>query len=210
LAGGVGHELRNPLGVISNAVYFLRMSNSDADETIREYYDIIASEVWNAERIVSDLLDFSRTRKGESEEIAVLDLVTEALEKQPWPENVEVFTKIAPDLAPVFVEPRQIVQILVNLISNAYQAMPEGGDLTVSGRQGGGRVYVSITDTGSGILEQDMNKIFEPLFTTRARGIGLGLSVSRNLIEANGGSLEVESKEGKGSVFTIALLTKDA
>ncbi|MBL7063976.1 MAG: GAF domain-containing protein [Anaerolineae bacterium] len=207
LAGGVGHELRNPLGVISNAVYFLQVVLSETDETTREYLGIISSEVRDAEKIVSDLLDFSRTRTPDREEIAVSDLVAQVLERRPAPKDVEVTTQIPSDLSPVFVDPRQIGQVLGNLVTNAYQAMPEGGRLTihVSEGEGIGRpgddlpvspspcLRVSISDTGCGIPEENLEKIFEPLFTTRAKGIGLGLAVSKSLVEANGGSIEVES-----------------
>ena len=236
LAGGVGHELRNPLGVISNAVYFLQTilppgewdASSDADETMattREYIEIINSEVRNAEKIVSDLLDFSRTRSAEREEVAISELVIEALDSQLPPKKVEVTTQIPSDLPPVFVDSRQIGQVLINLITNAYQAMtlssprletraegsaetPDGGNLTISAWEEKDRVLLSVADTGCGISPENMKKIFEPLFTTRARGIGLGLAVSRNLVEINGGSIEVESTVGEGTMFTVRLPTR--
>jgi len=230
LAGGVGHELRNPLGVISNAVYFLQMTLPDADETTSEYLGIISSEVRDAEKIVADLLDFSRTRTPDREEIAVSDLVTQVLGKRPPPEGVQVTTEIGPDLPPVYVDPRQMGQVLTNLVTNAYQAMPEGGRLTIHVSEGEGIerpgddlpvppspcLRVSISDTGCGIPHENLEKIFEPLFTTRAKGIGLGLAVSKNLVEANEGSIAVESPStalgtgragevGKGSTFTVRL-----
>jgi len=232
LAGGVGHELRNPLAVISNAVYFLQATLSEADETTREYLNIIGSEVSNAGKIVSDLLDFSRSRPAEREEVAASELVSQALDRYPPPEGVEVSTEIAPDLPLVFVDASQIGQVLVNLLSNAYQAMPEGGKLTISAglaqdvpipiphsalrnRQSAIRtphsaVRIRVSDSGCGISKENIGKIFEPLFTTRARGIGLGLAVSRNLVEANGGSISVQSQEGQGSIFTVVLPSREA
>jgi len=210
LAGGVGHELRNPLGVISNAVYFLQMTLPDADETTREYLELIAEEVRNSTRIISDLLDFSRTRTPDGAEVEVSELVAQVLKKQPPPENVEVSTELALDLPPVFVDPQQIALVLGNLVTNAYQAMPEGGQLIiktseVSEKLPKSEVALFVTDTGCGIPPENLAKIFEPLLTTKARGIGLGLATSRILVEANGGSLEVESEMGKGSTFTIRL-----
>lgn len=215
LAGGVGHELRNPLGVISNAVYFLQFTLPDADETTKEYLEIIAEEVRNSAKIVSDLLDFSRTRMPDREEAAVSELVAEVLEKRPPPENVEVITELAPDLPPVFVDPQQMGQVLGNLVTNAYQAMKEGGKLTISAKTSEvseklpKSVAISISDTGCGIPPENMAKLFEPLFTTKARGIGLGLVVSRSLVEANGGSIEMESEVGEGSMFTVRLPIKE-
>jgi len=210
LAGGVGHELRNPLGVISNAVYYLQTALPDADETTKEYLEVISSEVRNSAKIVSGLLDLSRTRPAEREEIAVSDLVTQVLERHPPPQKVKVTTKIAPNLPPVFVDPRQIGQVLVNLVTNAYQAMPEGGRLTINAQGEKDQVYLSITDTGCGISKENTKMLFEPLFTTKVRGIGLGLAVSKNLVEVNGESIEVESQEGRGSTFTLILPTKEA
>ena len=216
LAGAVGHELRNPLGVISNAVYYLEMIHLDADDITKEYLHMISSEVHNADRIISDLLDYARIRPSEREEIAVSALVDRALEKQPAPAGVEVTTSIAADLPHAYVDPGQIGQVLVNLVTNAYHAMPDGGNLTINARRGDPRgrpargrpeVSISITDTGCGISAENMEKVFEPLFTTKARGIGLGLAVSRNLAQANGGTIEVESTEGEGSTFTVILPT---
>ena len=126
------------------------------------------------------------------------------------PDKVKVNTEIPSELPPVFVDPRQIGQVLDNLITNAYQAMPDGGKLTISAQAEKKKVSFSITDTGCGVSNENMKKLFEPLFTTRARGIGLGLAVSKNLVEVNGGSIKVKSEEGKGSTFTVILPIKEA
>jgi len=217
LAGSVSHELRNPFGVISNAIYYLKSMLPNADETTKKYLEMISAEVRNSNRIVSGLLDISRTQPAERKKIVVSELVDQALEKQPPPEGIKVTTKIPSGLPPVFIDPLQISQVLVNLITNAYQAMGKGGTLTIKAKTENDTLSVSIKDTGCGISKENMNKLFEPLFTTRARGIGLGLSVSKNLVEVNGGSIEVESpstalgtgKEGKGSTFTVILPTKE-
>jgi len=230
LAGGVAHELCNPLAVMNNAVYYLRTIITDADETTREYLELISSEIGNAEAIVSDLLDFSRPRSLEREQVTAAELVARVLGKQPPPEKVKVTIGIPPELPPVFVDPRQTGQVLENLVANACQAMAEGGQVTITAElieadpirdpksipeeyashSTGQAIRIRITDTGCGISKENMEKIFEPLFTTRARGIGLGLAVSRNLAELNGGSIEVESEEGKGSTFTVALPVREA
>lgn len=208
LAGGVGHELRNPLGVISNAAYYLKMVLSDADETVSEYLNIISSEVRNSEKIVSDLLDFSRIRGTSKEAVTISHLVSVSLEKRPPPEHVEVITEIPLGLAPAYVDSSQMVQVLMNLVINAIQAMPEGGRLILRAKSDGDMILIFVIDEGPGISEENMKKIFDPLFTTKARGIGLGLAVSKNLVEANGGWIGVESEEGRGSTFTLALPAK--
>jgi len=207
LAGGVGHEIRNPLGVISNAVYFLKMTLPDASDPVKEYLGIISSEVTNAERIVSDLMDLSRTRTRERYHHDISTLINQTLDKSPPPEGVTLDTAIPSDLPPVFVNSGSVGQVLINLITNAYQAMPEGGRLSITVSQDGDYVRVSIADTGCGIPEENITKIFEPLFTTRSRGIGLGLAVTKNLVESNGGRIEVTSREGMGSTFTVLLPT---
>lgn len=216
LAGSVGHELRNPLSVIINAAYFLQMIQPDAEATVKEYLELIASEAYNAEKIISDLLDFARVKPTERERIAVSQLVTQVLEKQPVPEEIKVSINIPSDLPLVYVDSHQIGQVLTNLITNAYQAMPEGGHLTIEAQTvapadvpeqlpRAPMVAIAITDTGCGIPPENMDQLFEPLFTTKPRGIGLGLTTSRNLVEANGGCIEVESQEGRGSTFTVYL-----
>ncbi len=209
LAGGVGHELRNPLGVISNAVYFLRMTLKDTNEVTREYLDIISSELHNAEKIVSDLLHMSRTKMPEKEKVNVGDIIRRTMERHPAPENVAVSIDLPAEPIPVFVDPRHLGQVLVNLVSNACQAMPEGGKLIIGARSDEKDVRIFITDTGHGIPKENISKIFEPLFTTKAKGIGLGLSVTKNLVEVNGGTIQVQSEQGKGSTFTVTFPGKE-
>lgn len=210
MAGGVAHELRNPLGVISNAAYYLQMTLADAGETVGEYLGMITSEVHNAEMIVSDLLNLSRIQAMERKRVAASELVAQAFEKKPPPEGIRIAIEIASNIPPVFVDPRQIEQVLVNLIINAYQAMPEGGQLTIMAGVEKGQVSLAITDSGHGISRGNMKKLFEPLFTTRARGIGLGLAVSKNLVEVNGGSIRAKSQKGKGSTFVVILPVEEA
>ncbi len=217
LAGSIGHELRNPLGVISNAVYFLKMAQPDADGRVKEYLDIIENETRTSDKIVTDLLDFTRIKSVDPKPASVPELVSQTLQRFPAPESVEVAVEIAPDLPQVYADQHHVVQVLGNLVANAFQAMsatflpgqasaaktPKRGKLTVSAIAQGGMIKIAVHDTGEGIPPENINKLFEPLFTTKARGIGLGLAVSRKLAEANGGRIEVQSKPGKGSTFTV-------
>lgn len=232
LSGSVGHELRNPMGVISNAVYFLQTIIPDADETVREYLGIIKSEVNNSQQIITDLLDFTRTKTPQTKVVTVDELIKQSLGKCSIPAVVALQLEIPDTLPDVKVDPLQMGQVFQNLITNGIQAMPDGGSLTVAARQvrssesgvrsqeeAGKRrgqenihdeldrdfVEISVTDTGEGISPENMKKLFQPLFTTKARGIGLGLVVSKNLTEANGGGLEVESEPGSGTTFTVIL-----
>ena len=242
LSGSVGHELRNPMGVISNAVYFLQSVMPDADETVKEYLNIIKSEVINSERIISDLLDFTRTKTPQTEVITVNALIKQSLGKCIVPQNISLRVEIPDTLPAVKIDPFQMGQVFYNLVTNAIQAMPNGGELRIAARKvvrdwglgvskegiedqklgiGGENlnpnpqqptpeedfIEISVTDTGEGISPGNMKKLFQPLFTTKARGIGLGLTVVKNLIEANGGRIEVDSQTGKGTTFTVILPT---
>ncbi|MFW6082915.1 MAG: two-component system sensor histidine kinase NtrB [Chloroflexota bacterium] len=205
LAGGVAHELRNPLGTISNAVYYLRMILDGSDEITDDYLNILLQEVENAEKIIADLLDFARIKSPSRSEVAVDEIVDQVLEKEEIPDSVEVVVQIPTGLPRVRVDPQQIEQVASNLITNAHQAMPRGGRLIISAEKEEGNVVLSIQDTGHGIPPHTMERLFEPLFTTKAKGIGLGLAISKHLLEANEGTIKVESEEGVGSTFSLSL-----
>ena len=218
LAGILGHEIRNPLGVMNNAVYFLKTVMTDADEIMGEYLNIIGQEIDNAQRIISDLLDFSRTKAPQRQSVSLLELVDSSLEKYPHQENVSLRKNISETLPLVQVDPFQMKQVLQNLITNAMQAMPNGGVLTISAspvqepdsppEPNVDFVEISVADTGEGISDENMKKLFQPLFTTKPRGIGLGLVACKNLTETNGGRIKVESKLGTGTIFTVMLPVK--
>ncbi|MDD5035855.1 MAG: ATP-binding protein [Methylococcaceae bacterium] len=207
VAGSVGHELRNPLGVMSNAVYFLKMVLTDADETVHEYLDIIVKEIAGSERIVSDLLDSVRTKPPQPLRMGVRELIGETLKKCVIPQGVIVRLHVPDRLPPIRVDPQQMQQVFHNLIANGVDAMPEGGDLEIMAEQdeAAGRVRISVLDSGIGIAPEHLGRLFQPLFTTKARGIGLGLVVVKNLTQANGGAVEVQSEWGKGTKFTVSL-----
>jgi len=209
LAEGVGYELRNPLAVILNAVYFLRLVQPNVDDKVRQYHGIIEQEAHTAEKIITDLLDFARLKPVDREPVTVSELVQRVLTRYPLPESITAALEIPASLPKVFADPRQMEQVLGNLVLNACQAMPVGGSLVISGQLAVSSeqefVAMSVCDTGVGIPPENMSKLFEPLFTTKAKGIGLGLAVSRKLVEANGGRIEVQSEPGKGSTFTVYL-----
>jgi signal transduction histidine kinase len=209
LASGVGHELRNPLAIINNAVYYLKLVQPQADQKIKDYHAIIEKETRTAEKIITDLLDFARIKSVDREAVPVSELVERVLNRLPPPPPVTVSLDLPNNLPKLFVDTRQVEQVLGNLVTNACQAMPGGGQLSVIGDQLSVNseqwVRIAVQDTGVGIPPENMKKLFEPLFTTKLKGIGLGLAVSRKLAEANGGRIEVQSEAGKGSTFTLWL-----
>jgi signal transduction histidine kinase len=207
VAGSVGHELRNPLGVMSNAVYFLQTVLVDADDRVKEYLGMIEEEIAGSERIVSELLDSVRAKPPRPEAVEVRTVVARALHKLTIPASVKVKLELPDDLPALRVDAMQINQVFRNLIINAVEAMPGGGELQISAvaTQPEGTVTVSVRDTGVGMTEKQLDQLFEPLLTTKARGTGLGLMVVKNLTGANGGSVGVESAPGQGSTFTVVL-----
>jgi PAS domain S-box-containing protein len=209
LAGSVGHELRNPLSIINSAVYYLNLIQPNAEGKVKQYLGMIEQEVWNSEKIINNLLDFGRAISADLEVVPVSKLVDQTLEKFPPPASVDVTLDIPIDLPKLYVDPRQIMQVFGNLIVNAFQAMngtsEAGGKLFISAALQDSMVRVDIRDTGVGIPPENLHKIFDPLYTTKAKGIGLGLPLSKKLIEANKGSIGVKSEAGKGSTFTVFL-----
>ena len=208
MASSVGHELRNPLAVMTSALYYLRLVQPNADEKIKQYLGMIEQEVRTSEKIISDLLDFARIKSVDREAVSVSDLICRTLERFPVPESVQSILNIPADLPQVYVDPRQMTQVLGNLVVNACQAMAavrSGGKLSIIVNIQNNMIIIVVKDNGAGISPENMKKIFDPLFTTKVKGIGLGLAVSQKLVDANGGSIQVESEAGAGSAFTISL-----
>lgn len=208
LAGGIGHELRNPLGALKNAAYFLKMALDTPDPEVMETLDILEKEVATSERIITSLLDFARPRKPIRAKTPLITVIKDALSRISIPDTVTVVTHMNRALPPLSIDPQQLTQVFENLVLNGVQAMPEGGVLTVSSDLNHGTVVVSVADTGEGFSKETQEKLFEPLFTTKVRGIGLGLAISKTLVEAHGGTIEAASIPGEGSTFTVILPTE--
>jgi len=203
LAGSVGHELRNPLSVIANAVYLLKASLKNQDPKMHDYLCLIDEETRTASRIISELLDYSRIRIADTENVDAGKLVNDLLEEIELPANIQLEKRVSSRLPKVAVNPQQVKQILANLITNACQAMPKGGTLSISVGKRGNEVLVSVKDSGVGISEENLARLFEPLFTTKEKGLGFGLALSKKLAEINNISIEVVSEVGQGSDFLL-------
>lgn len=211
LASSVGHELRNPLGVMANAVYILERTVESPPPKAKHYLQLLSAQIKLSERIVGDLLDSARSQAPQRRRTDVHALITAQLGRVNIPSNVHVEFEVSQNLPEVHVDPDQVGQILVNLFTNATQAMDNHpGVLSVRAHNGDGRVHIQVRDTGPGVPPELVEKIFEPLYTTKARGIGLGLSVSRSLASANRGSLSVMNHPGGGAVFSLDLPIGDS
>jgi PAS domain S-box-containing protein len=204
LAGGVAHEIRNPLATIRSAGQILRRMVSFGEQTnAGETLDIIDEEIGRADRIIEDLIDYARVRPPARVAVPVGYLVEQALGGQFLPTGVCIVREL-PDLPDVFVDPQQVQGALSNVLRNALEAVSDEGMLHVRTRCDGPEVVIRISDSGPGIPHDVRSRLFEPLFTTKARGLGLGLVTARSLLENQGGSIECIADAG-GATFDVRL-----
>ncbi len=207
MAGELGHELRNPLGAISNAAMILDLTTDRSDTRSRRAVDIVSRRVQDVSRLIDDLLSLARTRVARPKHVKLRSLVDEQLTVHQPPNGTHVDVDVTEELPPIYVDPRQFAQVLENLLTNAYQALGGEGLVTISAAARDGKVVCEIADDGPGIEPADVEQIFEPLFTTKDSGIGFGLAICKNLVELNGATIEVDSVVGAGTTFVLHLPT---
>ncbi len=210
LAAGIAHELRNPLAIVMNALYDLGQIVGNGNHEVVEDLRIAEEEIGRAQAIIKNLLEFSRESGAELERLDVNELLTRTLQlmqKYLQDNGVRVTTSLGP-IPPCLANQNAMRQILLNLITNAVQAMPRGGELALSTMLGGNNVIrLEVRDTGVGIPRQHLQDIFNPFYTTKApgQGTGLGLSVVHTILQRYKGDIRVASEVGVGTTFTIDL-----
>jgi signal transduction histidine kinase len=207
MAGGVAHELRNPLNVVKTSVYYLLNTKKPSPEKTAEHLQRIERQVGLADKVITALSDFAKLPFPQVRPVRVDVCLAEALEFTSLPSNIEVKTCVRQDAPPILADPDQLGIALSNLFRNARDAMPNGGKLTITTSEANGFMEIAITDTGEGISREVLARIMEPLYTTKARGIGLGLAITRAIVEKHRGQVLVSSQKGQGSTFTIRLPT---
>jgi signal transduction histidine kinase len=205
VAGGIAHELRNPLNVVKTSIYFLLNAKNPSAAKKAEHLQRIERQVVLADGVITALSSFAKMPLPDLRPFALPSLVQEVLELTGLPEDVRVVLDLPASLPPALADPLQIRIVLGNLIRNAREAMPQGGQLTITGRPAGDSVEMDVTDTGVGIPAEDLSRILEPLYSTKARGLGLGLALARSILDKNKGSLRVASTPGQGTTFTVRL-----
>jgi two-component system sensor histidine kinase HydH len=209
LAASVAHELRNPLMVMGNSIYFLERlvdeGKWDSPDVFKRYLGKLNAEIERQTKIINDLLFFSRSRPRQLAEVDLHKILNDTLARLPMAETITVRREFAPQLNPVRADADQVQQVFINLISNAIQAMPRGGTLTIKTWPEEYFAAVEVSDTGVGISPENLSRVFEPFFTTKEKGMGLGLSVTKSLVEGHRGKIEVASTVGQGTTFTVRL-----
>jgi signal transduction histidine kinase len=205
VAGGVAHELRNPLNVVKTSVYYILNAKNAAPEKVREHLDRIERQVGVADRVITALNDFARLPIPQMERVEVESCLKEVLELTTLPRNITVEWVVAPPPPVVMGDPAQLHIVFSNLIRNARDSMPEGGILRLTAGTVAEYAEISVQDTGVGIAPDDLSRILEPLYSTKAKGIGLGLSITHEILSRHHGTLLVSSEPGVGSTFTVRL-----
>ena len=203
----VGHDLRNPLQSIENATYYLNneLPHLQITQKTMEMLQVINDSVDYADKIIRDLQDLSAVKKPTLRNNNINTIVKETLSQVETQENIELITKLG-HLPEIKADKDMIKRVFLNLAINGIQAIKEkGGKLKVSTKKTKESVEITFKDTGIGISKENKEKIFTPFFTTRAKGMGVGLAICKKFVESHGGSIEVESKDGKGSTFTVML-----
>jgi len=210
----VGHDLRNPLQVVyllgsrlGKKIGVLR--DGGVDDSDLKDLEYIEEKLWEQtnymNKIVSDLQDFSKNIMVVYEDADLEQTVIDVIGTLKIPDDVEVSVRLDEGLRSVRADGNLFKRVFTNMLTNGIQALPEGGSLTVTGTASDDEATIVVSDTGVGVSEENMNKLFQPLFTTKAKGTGLGLAVCKRIVEAHRGEITVESEEGVGTSFTIKI-----
>jgi signal transduction histidine kinase len=208
MASVIGHELRNPLAAVTNALFIVRGDlGQELSPTAEKYLSMAERETSKAAVLADDLTAFVRPRELVESEIDVPGLVDEVLSATPQPEDVQVDLEVAP--CSLVADRGQLAEVLTNLVTNAYQAMPHGGIVRLGASCTDGHATFTVEDSGKGIQDTTMQRIFEPFFTTKDSGTGLGLAIVQRLVEAHGGEISLENAPTGGVRATVILPVKE-
>jgi signal transduction histidine kinase len=211
LAKSIAHEIRNPLNFISLSIDHLKTKYPPGEGKDKERFDSLITsikhEIQRLNKLVGDFLDYGRPLKLSIREVDAGELIREVLaliSAKAEKDRVQIHYQNGP-LPKLFIDPELIKTCIFNSVLNAFQAMPEGGDLTVSTNMSNGKASIAIQDTGVGVPKENLSRLFDPFFSTKNTGLGLGLAMTRRVVEEHGGKVDFQSLEGKGSTITISL-----
>ncbi len=201
----VGHDLRNPLTGIATAAYYLKMKlGPKMDKKINKMLELIEKDIGYSNKIINDLLEYSRKIRLELVETTPKSIIKDSLTLVKVPENIQILD-LTGNKPRINIDVQKMKRVFVNIIKNSIDAMPDGGALTVKSKESGDIVEITFTDTGTGMAREIIEKLWTPFFTTKAKGMGLGLSICKRIVEAHSGSISAKSTVGKGTTFTVTL-----
>jgi signal transduction histidine kinase len=208
LAASIAHDINNPLSSILTYLYLLKQDAGDDAQTLEDL-TLIERQVNIIANLVKQLRDFSRPTQKHRRAVALHDIIEDVVmltSKDLEKRHIEISSHYDPTLPEIYASPDQMSEILLNLVVNARDAMPDGGTLSLEAHAEGDNVVINVTDTGCGMSQEIQDRIFEPFFTTKGEeGTGLGLSICYRIIQEHEGQITVDSEEGKGTTFTITL-----
>ncbi|MGB2754457.1 MAG: ATP-binding protein [Phycisphaerae bacterium] len=205
VSASIAHDLRNPLGTVRNAAYYLGRRLPKDQPEVAEYLGIINQEVAAADRIITNLLAVAGAKEPVKQHVDVGQAIREALAGTKQAEAVRLRMSLAPEPFMVRADPDHLRQVFRNLVTNAAEAMGDGGEIVVEAARDADGDSIVFRDTGPGVAQEIRETVFEPLVTTRAKGIGLGLTICRQIIEHHGGGIELIDKDKPGAAFRIRL-----
>ncbi len=207
LSGSIGYELRNPLGVISNSVYFLNMklNDKDKDEKVIKHLGFLKDEIMVADRLISELLRYSEEDIFYFTETNINKIIRASISEIKIPKRIELKLNFDEKINLIQLDPEQMADVIQKIIYNSINAISEDGKIEIKTQSNSEFTEIIFTDNGEGISEENQKHIFEPLFTTKKGGIGLGLAIVKNIIDSHNGEIDIKSEVGKGTIFTIKL-----
>ncbi len=205
VAASIAHEVRNPLGAVRNAAYYLKRHAPTENPRIPEYLGIIDQEIAAANRVISDMMEMARSKVPVKEHVDLSETVQAVFDQVGPGEGMRC--RLSLDRAPfaVYADPGLLRQVMANLLTNAIQVMGDEGTITVEARRHADHDAIMVRDGGPGVSAEHRDRLFEPLFTTKAKGTGLGLTICRQIIERHGGTIDLSDHEGPGAAFCIRL-----
>jgi signal transduction histidine kinase len=205
VAGGIAHEIRNPLNVVKTSVYYLLNARNPPPAKTAEHLKRIEQQVTLTDGVITALSSFAKMPLPAVEPFSIRQCIEDTLQNHPLPPTIKVTLDFPSALPQALGDPQQLKIVFGNLIRNARDAMPRGGELAIRAQQNGERIDAHVADTGVGIPPENLSRILEPLYSTKARGLGLGLAIARAILDKNNCILHVASEVGRGTTFTVRL-----
>ncbi len=205
VSGGIAHEIRNPLNAVRTSVYYLRNVQNPSPEKVNEHLERIDRQVSMIDNVITALSDIARMPEPAVIACDVKELLSKIVATVSMPANIQIESDLPDNGFQAAIDPNQVSIVFRNLLRNARDAMPDGGTISIAGQVAADELVIQVSDTGIGIKPDDLARVVEPLFSTKARGMGLGLAISVAILKKNQGRLAVESQLRKGTTFSVHL-----